>query len=61
MQGVIQAKLITLYCTVCDNHSIIEERMQRLSLPHYCAVNSIKNQQRPRILVFVVCIPICII
>ena len=26
-----QTKLIALYCTVCDNHSIIEERMQRLS------------------------------
>ena len=31
MLGVKQTTLITLYCTVCDNHSIIEERMQRLS------------------------------
>lgn len=26
-----QTKLIMLYCTVCDNNSIIHERMQRLS------------------------------
>ena len=26
-----QTKLIKLYCTVCDNHSTIEEKMQRLS------------------------------
>ncbi len=26
-----QTKLIQLYCTVCDNHSIIEEKTQRLS------------------------------
>ena len=25
-----QTKLIELYCTVCDNHSIIEEKTQRL-------------------------------
>lgn len=30
MSGVKQATLVTLYCTVCGNHSIIEEKTQHL-------------------------------